>query len=272
VFLAGEVLRGPGSAIQAIADGHRAAALADQFLRTGAAKAAPAEVLPVVGEFPKAAQDQLRRMDRVPAPLLPREERLRGFHEHELGYDEAAALQEAGRCLNCGAGPVIDEEKCAFCLTCFRLCPVGGIEIGKKMVTAPQACQACGLCAAECPQGAISMGHWPNSELHAELIQALKGHLGAPATAVVVQCIHAAANRGDLAARPASAGGVVHLGVPCITHFTAADLMLLIANGIQTVEVRLCAPSACKHASGQGRVKQVLTAAVQRARAVRPKA
>jgi hypothetical protein len=65
---------------------------------------------------------------------------------------------------------------------------------------------------------------------------------------------------------------VVHLGVPCITHFTAADLMLLIANGIQTVEVRLCAPSACKHASGQGRVKQVLTAAVQRARAVRPKA
>jgi NADPH-dependent glutamate synthase beta subunit-like oxidoreductase len=272
VFLAGEVLRGPGSAIEAIADGHRAAALADQFLRTGAVKAAPAEVLPVVGEFPKAAQDQLRRMDRVPAPLLPRAERMQGFHEHELGYDEAAALQEAGRCLNCGAGPVIDEEKCAFCLTCFRLCSVGGIEIGKKMVTAPQACQACGLCAAECPQGAITLGHWPNSELHAELMQALKGALGAPATSAVVQCIHSAASRGDLAARPASADGVVHLGVPCITHFTAADLMLLIANGVQTVQVMLCAPSVCKHANGQERVKQVLSAAVQRARAVRPKA
>ena len=140
------------------------------------------------------------------------------------------------------------------------------------MVTAPQACQACGLCAAECPQGAIRLGHWPNSELHAELIQALKGPLGAPATAAVVQCIHGAANRGDVAVRPASAGGVVHLGVPCITHFTAADLLLLFANGIQRVQVMLCAPSACKHASGQERVKQVLTAAVQRARAVRPQA
>jgi hypothetical protein len=75
-----------------------------------------------------------------------------------------------------------------------------------------------------------------------------------------------------VAARPASAGGVVHIGVPCITHFTAADLMLLIANGVQTVQVMLCAPSVCKHASGQERVKQVLSAAVQRARAVRPKA
>ena len=106
VFLAGEVLNGPGSAIQAIADGRRAAAIVDGFLRTGLLKNPPAEDRAVVGEFPKAACDKLHRLDRVPMRQVPGPERLAGFQEHELGYDERAALREAGALpeLRCRAG------------------------------------------------------------------------------------------------------------------------------------------------------------------------
>ena len=264
VFLAGEVLNGPGSAIQAIADGRRAAAIVDQFLRTGLLKSPPPEDRAVVGEFPKEAHDKLHRLDRMPMRQVSGPERLAGFQEHELGYDEAAALTEAGRCLNCGAGPTIDEVKCASCLACFRLCPLDGVKIQKKMVAAPETCQACGLCAAECPQGAITIGHWPREQFREQIDRSLAAK-PARARAAVVMCAHAATSKSE------TDDTVVYLRVPCVTHLAARDLLRLIANGIEEIRVVLCSPAACKHASGQQRAKQVLTAAVERARAVRPK-
>ena len=270
VFLAGEVLNGPGSAIQAIADGRRAAAIVDQFLWTGVLKSPPPEDRAVVGEFPEAARDNLHRLDRVPMRQVPGPERLKGFQEHDLGYDEAAALREAARCLNCGAGPAIDEAKCASCLTCFRLCPLDGVQIQKKMVANPEACQACGLCAAECPQGAITIGHWTGEQVREQIDRELDAAQPERARAAVVLCAHAAMSKSELDALRAPDAAVVRLRVPCITHLAALDLLRLIANGVEEIRVVLCSPAACKHASGQQRAKQVLTAAVQRARAVRP--
>ena len=270
VFLAGEVLHGPGSAIEAIADGHRVAAIADQFIRTGNVVPASKEAERVVGDFPEAVQKDLCRLERTPMRQRPAAKRLEGFQEHELGYNEAAALREAARCLNCGAGPTIDEDKCAFCLTCLRLCPLDGIEIGKKMTTVPEACQACGLCAAECPQGAIALEHWPNEQFREQVARALQKAAPAGASAAIVQCVHTAATRRDLSAAPGQDDGVIHLNMPCITHLTALDLMLLVGNGIDRIQVVLCPPAACKHANSQQRAKQVLSAAAERVRAVRP--
>lgn len=273
VFLAGEVLNGPGSAIQAIADGRRAAAIVDEFLRTGLLKTPPPEDRAVVGEFPKAACDKLHRLDRMPMRQVPGPERVGGFQEHDLGYDQAAALREAARCLNCGAGPAIDEVKCASCLACFRLCPLDGVKIQKKMVAAPEACQACGLCAAECPQGAITIGHWTGEQFREQIDRNLDAE-PARARAAVVLCAHAEMSRSELDALALRAphAAAVHLRVPCVTHLAARDLLRLIANGIEEIRVVLCSPAACKHPSGQQRARQVLTAAVQRARAVRPAA
>jgi len=236
----------------------------DQFLRTGLLKSPPPEDRAVVGEFPKEAHDKLHRLDRMPMRQVSGPERLAGFQEHELGYDEAAALTEAGRCLNCGAGPTIDEVKCASCLACFRLCPLDGVKIQKKMVAAPETCQACGLCAAECPQGAITIGHWPREQFREQIDRSLAAK-PARARAAVVMCAHAATSKSE------TDDTVVYLRVPCVTHLAARDLLRLIANGIEEIRVVLCSPVACKHASGQQRAKQVLTAAVERARAVRPK-
>jgi len=273
VFLAGEVLHGPGNAIEAIADGHRVAAIVDQFLRTGEVKRIPPAERLLVGDFPAAVHENVRRLERVPVRQVPIEQRLEGFQEHDLGYDETAALKEAARCLNCGAGPVVDEDKCAFCLTCLRLCPLAGIEIGKKIVTLVEACQACGLCAAECPQRAITLGHWESDQFRDQVAQALRQAEPAEVSAAVIRCVHAATSRDDLAATPGwNNGGIIRLNVPCVTHLTAPDIMLLVANEIDRIQVMLCSPAACKHAGSQQRTRQVLSAAVERARAVRPDA
>ncbi len=140
------------------------------------------------------------------------------------------------------------------------------------MVAAPETCQACGLCAAECPQGAITLGHWTREQFREQIDRNLDAVRPARPRAAVVMCAHAATCK-ERPRRPARApdAAAVHLRVPCVTHLAARDLLRLVANGIEEIRVVLCSPAACKHASGQQRAKQVLTAAVQRARAVRPK-
>ncbi len=55
---------------------------------------------------------------------------------------------------------VVDEEKCALCLTCIRSCPHKAMIINqsKKVAEAvPEACQKCGICVGECPAKAIEL-------------------------------------------------------------------------------------------------------------------
>lgn len=50
---------------------------------------------------------------------------------------------------------VIDQDACARCLTCYRLCPYSAIDTSPKMDIHPGACRSCGLCQAGCPSRAI---------------------------------------------------------------------------------------------------------------------
>ena len=52
--------------------------------------------------------------------------------------------------------PVVDKSKCAFCLTCLRLCPHGAITFYNRAEISSNSCQQCGICVVECPMGAIS--------------------------------------------------------------------------------------------------------------------
>ncbi len=51
----------------------------------------------------------------------------------------------------------IDQGLCARCLTCYRLCPYGAVEMMPRMAVQTDACQACGLCVAGCPNRAIQI-------------------------------------------------------------------------------------------------------------------
>jgi heterodisulfide reductase subunit A-like polyferredoxin len=64
----------------------------------------------------------------------------------------------------------IEEEKCAACLTCVRVCPFNVPFINDDGVAQIDAalCQGCGSCAAECPGKAIQLQHCEDREIIAK--------------------------------------------------------------------------------------------------------
>ncbi|MDP1809200.1 MAG: FAD-dependent oxidoreductase, partial [Actinomycetota bacterium] len=143
VFAAGEVVSGPGAAIGAIANGHRAAEAIAAYLEER--EPAYQQDLTPVGELPTSISGVMWKTPRRRMPRLEDDKRLKSFAEVELGFSEEDALREAQRCLTCTAGAVVDELKCAACLTCVRVCPYSVPEmIGDKAYMDPLTCQSCG--------------------------------------------------------------------------------------------------------------------------------
>ncbi len=64
----------------------------------------------------------------------------------------------------------IDEEKCALCLTCVRVCPYGVpfVNENHKAEIDSASCQGCGTCAGACPAKAIHINHFKDSQLIAK--------------------------------------------------------------------------------------------------------
>jgi heterodisulfide reductase subunit A len=65
----------------------------------------------------------------------------------------------------------VDQEKCAACLTCVRICPyeVPIIDpVAKKAKIEAAACQGCGVCVSECPVKAITLHHYTDAQIFAK--------------------------------------------------------------------------------------------------------
>ena len=65
---------------------------------------------------------------------------------------------------------VIDEERCAACLTCLRVCPfdVPRLNDDNRAYIDPASCQGCGICAAVCPAKAIEVQHYKDNQVLAK--------------------------------------------------------------------------------------------------------
>jgi NADH-quinone oxidoreductase subunit F len=102
VFAGGDVVRGPNTVVEALADGKEAAAVIGRYLR-GEDLTAPAVVrLPEV--YVPAAEEkeeEASAASRAAMPHLEAEKRIANFAEVELGLAEGAARCEARRCLRC---------------------------------------------------------------------------------------------------------------------------------------------------------------------------
>jgi len=99
VYAGGDVISGPASVIEAIADGRQAAMAIDRYLGgTGDIDEilAPVEEPPVY-EPPEIESDEFR----PPINVMPLEKRLTCFDLVELGYDENQGIEETCRCLRC---------------------------------------------------------------------------------------------------------------------------------------------------------------------------
>ncbi|MFO7559445.1 MAG: FAD-dependent oxidoreductase [Desulfobacterales bacterium] len=122
VFSGGDAVSGPFTVVEAIASGHRAAMAMHQFLQGH----------PAADKAETHFQGPASREDRQPIPFdIEKEKRavpvFSAPHVRSLTFDEVDpglcredAIQEAGRCLNCGG--------CCECMECVRVCETGAID------------------------------------------------------------------------------------------------------------------------------------------------
>ncbi|HXX59067.1 MAG TPA: FAD-dependent oxidoreductase [Dehalococcoidales bacterium] len=110
VFAGGDVVSGPADVIRVVAAGKEAAISIDHFIRGVDLKEGRPEPRERVKFVDKTG---VVKKARARMPLLPAKVR-NGFIEVETGFDEAAAVEEARRCLNCSI--------CSDCFACVAVC------------------------------------------------------------------------------------------------------------------------------------------------------
>ena len=101
IFAAGDNVRGPATAVEAVGDGKKAAMAIDEFLG-GDGKPMNAyrdELINMVVTYNETEYQKER--ERVAMPHLPVTKREKNFTEVVLGYQADAAMEEAKRCLHC---------------------------------------------------------------------------------------------------------------------------------------------------------------------------
>jgi heterodisulfide reductase subunit A2 len=124
VFAGGDVVTGPGKAIDAIAHGKKAAVYINRYLKGETLDWTP-EVMAkeaLTEEQVVELKNKYPQTERAKMPEMAVEERVKGFKEVALGYNIAMAQAEAGRCL---AGQI---EGCIECGECSRRCGVNAVD------------------------------------------------------------------------------------------------------------------------------------------------
>ncbi|MGM0644272.1 MAG: FAD-dependent oxidoreductase [Thermodesulfobacteriota bacterium] len=125
VFAAGDAVTGPATVVEAVAAGHKAVAGIHGYLTQGdqpdendlepSGKVQNREFVPIPENEPPGKRE-------TPVKTDP-ETSKRSFDEVSKGLDEQAAVQEAGRCINCGG--------CCECMQCVQACQPGAVDHGQ---------------------------------------------------------------------------------------------------------------------------------------------
>ena len=169
----------------------------------------------------------------------------RGLYYAGFSHDEAdleEELEEIGAALElddrrrtaAADRPVINEDVCVRCLTCFRLCPHGAISLRdqKQPNIDPAACLGCSLCVSNCPAVTIKAPAHPET--------------GAGRT-VVFACQRSAA----LAAREATLPEEACLvPVPCACSLETPRVLQPLLDGAERVVLAPCHDGNCRSLRG----------------------
>ena len=193
IFAGGDVVFGPRTIIEAVADGHRAARAMDNYLTKGKNRTTRKAWLV---EVPRSflPQTEERETRRINPPNISLDRRT-GISEVEMVYDAESAREQAHRCLKCHIQTVFDSDLCILCGGCVDICPSKCLKLvpveeiegddnlrevvlircgteteasqqsgqkrrvsrGTAMIKDETKCVRCGLCSRRCPTNAITM-------------------------------------------------------------------------------------------------------------------
>ncbi len=140
VYAGGDVSFGPRNAIDAIANGKKAARSIHQFLMGKNIEGvelllSEREVVIIIYDTKKYKRDWgYEKTKRVPIPTLPIDRRI-GVAQVELGYTEDQAVEEASRCLHCWVNTMFESKgeesgtECILCGGCVDICPENCIDL-----------------------------------------------------------------------------------------------------------------------------------------------
>jgi len=212
VFACGDIVLGPSNAASSIASGKRCARFIHYYFKKGKIEERRYEI---IQPFPKDVIPRIVKSKRIKEEKISLKERISSFNEIEKTYTLENAFLEAGRCLYCGNGPRQEKEFCPLCLTCIRLCPLGGIKREeRRAMPDPCICQGCGICASFCPDNAIRVDWFFKEKYPKELTIACFDNL--EGNALRVRCL-------------------LSLGIPF--------LLSLLNNGVERISIKPCKDS-----------------------------
>ena len=150
IFAGGDAVRGPETVIQAIADGREAAVSIDKYIRgLDMRLGRGARLRPVLNPQTEVYHPAARVM----MPRLEPEERVESFAEVYKGFTEEMVVEEAQRCISCGA-------------CCVQACPYDIMQFNHEITKAVK-CDLCEekrsngedpACTAICPTRCIFWG------------------------------------------------------------------------------------------------------------------
>lgn len=165
----------------------------------------------------------------------------------------------------------VDSDKCAFCYTCYRVCPHSALSPDKSaqaMKVNGLLCEACGVCVTVCPASAIEFreaagapegkaaGGRPNEAAGARENMAFGDHKSQVAgKKLKVFCCE---NSAFIASKDALTGMDADIeSVPCGGDVSAA-MMAEALKSNDNVMVAVCCDDACRHRDGNRRcIKQI---------------
>jgi len=268
VFGCGEMVTGPGTAVQSMGNGRVAAKAIASYLQGIPFDSEALEETPELEKLDEKVAEEIDRVERNSIPMMSPEERVRHFKQAEYGYDPVTAICEARRCLTCAAGAQRIDELCVNCLTCVRTCPYDVPVVNEEgtVTIRNEQCQACGLCMGVCPVYAIKFRSSYVDEAAKSIEPAVQklvaGRNGEPAM-LAITCAYGAFALPEFLQKEPKNTAVVRY--PCVGKVDSLHILQAIENGADGVVVVGCSESdkfKCQYKEvGQWSEKRVSRAA-----------